>query len=193
MSPPGSARPEVWVVRHGETEWSKSGQHTGRTDIDLTAEGETAARAIGQRLQGESFDVVLSSPLQRARRTAELAGFGDVLEVDADLREWDYGEYEGRRTVDIRETVPDWSIWTHPAEEGESLAEVAARADAVVTRILATEGRVLVVSHGHFSRVLAARWVTLPPEAGQHLVLDTAGLGVLGWYRETPVLRRWNA
>ncbi len=181
------------MVRHGETEWSKSGQHTGSTDIDLTAEGEAAARAIGQRLQGESFDVLLTSPLQRARRTAELAGFGDVLEVDANLREWDYGEYEGRRTVDIRETLQGWSIWTHPAEEGESLAEVAARADAVVARIQAQDGRVLVFSHGHFSRVLAARWLTLPPEAGQHLVLDTAGLGVLGWYRETPVLRRWNA
>lgn len=193
MSPPVSPRPEVWVVRHGETEWSKSGQHTGRTDVDLTTEGEAAARAIRQRLQDESFDVVLTSPLQRARRTAELAGFGDVLEVDADLREWDYGEYEGRRTVDVRETLPGWSIWTHPAEEGESLAEVAARADAVVARIQAQDGRVLVVSHGHFSRVLAARWLTLPPEAGQHLVLDTAGLGVLGWYRETPVLRRWNA
>ena len=188
-----SARPEVWVIRHGETEWSKSGQHTGSTDIELTPQGETIARAVGERLAGEKFDRVLSSPLQRARRTAELAGFGAQVEVDPDLVEWDYGKYEGLRTVDIRKDVPDWSIWTHPADDGESLAQIAARADAVIARICSAEGRVLVFSHGHYLRVLAARWATLPPEAGQHLELDTAAVGILGWYRETPVLRRWNA
>lgn len=189
-----SPQPEVWVVRHGETEWSKSGQHTGRTDVGLTTAGEAAVAAIQERLSGETFDRVLTSPLQRARRTAELAGFGDRIEVDDNLREWDYGVYEGRRTVDIRKDVPDWSIWTHHGGDagGETLAQVAARADAVIAGIRTAEGRVLVFSHGHYLRVFAARWLTLVPETGQHLELATAGAGVLGWYRETPVLRSWN-
>lgn len=188
-----TAQPEVWVVRHGETEWSLTGQHTGATDIALTANGEAVAGEMAPRLKAESFDRVLTSPLQRARRTAELAGYGDVAEVDPDLVEWNYGEWEGQRTVDIRKQVPDWSIWTHHGETGETLAQVAARADAVIARIRSAEGRVLVFSHGHYLRVLAARWVTLAPEVGQHLVLDTSGLGILGWYREVPVLQRWNA
>lgn len=190
-----SPQPEVWVVRHGETEWSTSGQHTGRTDIDLTAAGEESVAAIKEVLAGEQFDRVLSSPLRRSVRTAELAGFGDRLDVVEGLSEWDYGDYEGRRTVDIRKDVPNWSIWTHHGGKagGETLAQVAARADAVIAEIREAEGRVLVFSHGHYLRVFAARWVTLAPAAGQHLVLDTGGLGILGWYRETPVLRRWNA
>lgn len=190
-----SQQPEVWVVRHGETEWSKSGQHTGRTDVELTTAGEAAVGVIKDRLAGEDFARVLSSPLKRSRRTAELAGFGDRVEVVDGLAEWDYGAYEGRRTVDIRKDVPGWSIWTHNGGDagGESLAQVAARADAVIADIRVAEGRVLVFSHGHYLRVLAARWVGLAPDAGQSLLLDTGGLGILGWYRETPVLRRWNA
>jgi len=211
-----SRRPDVWVARHGETEWSKAGRHTGLSDVELTPAGEAAAGEIRQRLQAQwhdlahdqalgqsheqahgqsgdrSFDRVLTSPLRRARRTAELAGFGDLAEVDKDLVEWNYGEHEGRRTVDIRLTVPDWSIWSHGSAEGESLEDVSARADRVIAGLVATDGRVLVFSHGHFLRVLAARWATLAPEAGQHLVLDTARLGVLSWYREVPVLRHWN-
>ncbi|MGD9694121.1 MAG: histidine phosphatase family protein [Thermoleophilia bacterium] len=184
--------PEAWLVRHGETEWSRSGRHTGRTDVPLTEAGEAAARAVRDRLAGERFDLVLVSPALRARRTCEIAGFGDVAVVDPDAWEWDYGDYEGRTTADIRRAEPGWSVWTDPMPGGESLDAVAARADRVVARARAA-GRTLVVSHGHLLRILAARWLGMPPAAGAHLVLGTATLSTLGWERETPALLRWNS
>jgi probable phosphoglycerate mutase len=183
---------EVWLVRHGETEWSRTGRHTGRTDIDLTPEGEHVARALRHRLEGEHFALVLSSPRRRALRTAELAGFSDP-EVDDDLTEWDYGEYEGRTTPDIRTEVPGWTVWTAESPGGESVGEVAARADRVIARILNGPGRSLVFGHGHHLRVLTARWLRQPPALGASLALHTGTVSVLGWERETPVLQSWNA
>lgn len=183
---------EVWLVRHGATEWSESHRHTGRTDVPLTTEGAAAARRVGERLRAERFELVLTSPAQRAFDTAMLAGFRDA-ELDGDIREWDYGAYEGRTTAEEREEVPDWSVWTHPVTDGESVEQVGARADEVIERLHGVDGRVLLFSHGHFSRILAARWLGLPPAAGRHFVLMTATVSVLGWERETPALLRWNA
>jgi probable phosphoglycerate mutase len=182
-------------ARHGETEWSRSGQHTSRTDLPLTARGEEQARALGRALAGRSFGLVLTSPMQRARRTAELAGYGDRAVVDADLCEWDYGVYEGRTTDEIRREVPDWTIWTHPAVGGETAAQVAERADRVLARVRAVhEGGedAIVFGHGHCLRVLAARWVDLGPLDGRRFALATATLSILGHERDTPVLARWN-
>ena len=183
---------EVWVVRHGETEWSATGRHTSTTDVPLTSAGEQAARALAQRLAGTAFDLVLTSPRERARRTAALAGFPDA-EVDDDLSEWAYGDYEGVTTPTIRESVPGWTVWTHPCPGGESAAEVGRRLDRVVARVRNHGGRVLVVGHGHASRVLAARWLEQPVEEGRNFALDTATVSVLGYERETPVVVRWNA
>jgi probable phosphoglycerate mutase len=182
---------ELWVVRHGETEWSAAGRHTSTTDVPLTRAGEDAARLIGERLAGTTFDLVLTSPRRRARHTAELAGFPDA-EVDEDLTEWAYGDYEGVTTATIRETVPGWTVWTHPCPGGESADQVGRRLDRVVARVRALRGRVLVVGHGHASRVLAARWLDQPVEEGRFFRLDTATISVLGYERETPVLVRWN-
>jgi broad specificity phosphatase PhoE len=182
---------ELWLVRHGETAWSRSGRHTSTTDLDLLDEGVRAAAALADRLAGERFDLVLTSPLLRARRTAGLTGFPDAV-VDADLAEWRYGDYEGRTTAEIRTDVPGWSIWTHPAPGGESAGEVAARLDRVVARARGHD-RVLAFSHGHALRALAARWVGLHATDGRLLTLGTASLSVLGFERETPVIRRWNA
>jgi broad specificity phosphatase PhoE len=183
---------ELWVVRHGETEWSATGRHTSTTDLPLTPAGEQAARALARRLAGTAFDLVLTSPRERARRTAALAGFPDA-EVDDDLSEWAYGDYEGITTATIRESVPGWTVWTHPCPGGESAAEVGRRLDRVVARVRTHGGRVLVVGHGHASRVLAARWLDQPVEEGRYFALDTATVSVLGYERETPVLVRWNA
>lgn len=183
---------ELWVVRHGETEWSRDGRHTSTTDLDLTDEGTEVARGLAGRLADQHFDLVLSSPRLRARRTAELAGFTDV-ETTEDLAEWDYGDYEGRTTPEIREDVPDWTIWSHPSPGGESAEEVSARLDRVVQRVRASGGRVIVFSHGHASRVLAARWLGLPATSGRHFVLGTATLSTLAWERESPAVARWNA
>ncbi len=182
---------EVWLVRHGETEWSRDGQHTSVTDLPLTPKGEDQARALRDRLAGERFDRVVSSPLGRAVRTAELAGVA-VDEVDADLHEWRYGDYEGISTPQIRESVPEWSVWTHPTPGGESGDDVAARCDRVIARCRDHGGRTLLVGHGHLHRVLAARWVGEPYAFGRHLLLDTATVSVLGDDRGAPVLRRWN-
>jgi probable phosphoglycerate mutase len=182
---------ELWLVRHGETEWSRSGRHTSVTDLSLTDEGEQVAKGLAARLDGATFDLVLTSPRQRARRTAELAGFGGAT-VDEDLVEWAYGDYEGITTPQIRETVPGWTVWTHPSPGGETAAEVGARLDRVVERARSVE-RTLVFGHGHALRVLGARWLGLPVEAGAHFRLDTATLSVLGWDRETPAILRWNA
>ncbi len=185
---------EVWLVRHGETEWSRDGRHTSVTDLPLTPDGEAVARQVGERLAGEEFDLVLTSPRLRARRTAELIGHHDA-EVDEDLVEWAYGDYEGITTAVIRETVPGWSIWSHPAPGGESAEHVSARLDRVVARAhdRADTGRVLLVGHGHALRALAARWLGLPATDGRLLRLDTATVSVLGYERGSPVVLRWNS
>lgn len=182
---------ELWVVRHGETAWSKAGKHTSTTDLPLTDEGEAVAKTLAGRLGGEEFDLVLTSPRLRARRTAELAGFPDA-EVTDDLVEWDYGAYEGVTTPEIRESVPGWTVWTHPSPGGETAEQVGERLDRVVARARAG-GRVLVFGHGHALRALTARWLGLPVAAGSHFRLDTSTVSVLGWEREVPVVLRWNA
>jgi probable phosphoglycerate mutase len=183
---------DVWLVRHGETEWSRDGRHTGSTDVPLTPEGEAAARELRPRLAGETFGLVLTSPLERARRTAELAGFPDA-ETDEDLVEWRYGDYEGITTDEIRESVPDWTVWTHPCPGGEAAAEVSTRLDRVVTRARREPGDVLLVGHGHALRALAARWLDLPVTDGRLFKLDTGTVSVLGHERETAVLLHWNS
>jgi probable phosphoglycerate mutase len=185
---PGS---EIWLVRHGETEWSRDHRHTSRTDVALTRTGEAAAKSLRDRLARESFDEVVSSPRQRARRTAGLAGFGTPELLD-DLVEWDYGAYEGRTTAEIREQVPGWSVWTHPSPGGESAEQVAQRLDRALGR-LRDGGRVLVFGHGHALRGLTARWLGLPVGDGRLFRLDTATVSVLGYERETPVILRWNS
>jgi probable phosphoglycerate mutase len=188
------ARPdaELWIVRHGETEWSASGRHTSTTEVDLTATGEEAARAVGARLAAATFDLVLTSPRVRARRTAELAGFADAV-VEPDLAEWAYGDYEGVTTPTIRETVPGWTVWTHPCPGGETADEVGGRLDRVIENVRERGGRVLAFGHGHASRVLAARWLGQPVSEGRFFRLDTATVSVLGRERESPVVTRWNS
>ena len=186
-------QPEVWLVRHGETEWSRDGRHTSHTELPLTARGEAEARALAPVLGGVHFDLVLVSPRVRAADTAVLAGHPEA-ESDADLTEWDYGEYEGLTTPAIRESAPGWELWTHPTPGGESEEQVGARADRIIARVLAAAAhRALLVSHGHFLRVLGSRWVGLPPSFGRHLLLRTATLSILGWERDNRTLARWNA
>jgi probable phosphoglycerate mutase len=182
---------QLWLVRHGETEWSASGRHTSRTDLDLTEAGVEAARSVADKLRGTSFARVLSSPLLRARRTAELAGAGSPEQVE-DLREWDYGDDEGLTTAQIRESRPGWTVWRDGPQGGETCAEVGARADRVVELVRAVDGPVLAFSHGHFSRVLGARWLGLEVTDGAHLALSTASVSVLGWERDTPAVLHWN-
>jgi broad specificity phosphatase PhoE len=186
--------PVIYLARHGETAWSLTGQHTGLTDLPLTERGEQNARALRQRLMGLNFRKVFTSPLQRAARTCELAGFGAVAEVDRDLLEWDYGQYEGRRTDEIHAERPDWQLFRDGCPGGESPEDVGARADRVLTRVRAVLGDVLIFSSGHFLRVLAARWLGLEPSAGKYLLLSTASVSALG-YEHTlslPVIRLWN-
>lgn len=185
-------KPEVTLVRHGQTEWSMSGRHTGLTDVPLTDLGRRQADALGQMIEGATFDRVLSSPLSRAWETMELAGLGETAIASGDLVEWDYGDYEGRRTADIRMDIPNWSVWTHPVVGGESIEEVAERTDRVIDTIRQAEGSVVVFAHGHVLRILAARWMDLAPTAGKALSLDTATRSTLGWERENPVIRTWN-
>jgi broad specificity phosphatase PhoE len=186
--------PEVYLARHGETAWTITGQHTGRTDIPLTARGEQNALSLRQRLNGVTFAKVLVSPLSRARRTCELAGFGDIGEVASELHEWDYGDYEGRRTADIRQERPGWDLFRDGGPGGESVAAVGARADRVIARLRAVDGHVLLFSHGHFLRVLAARWLGLPAGDARLFVLSTAALSILGYEHtlEEPAIRLWN-
>ncbi len=183
---------ELWLVRHGPTAWSEAHQHTSVTDLPLLPEGEAKARQVAPRLQEVAFDLVLTSPRLRARRTAELTGFADA-EVDEDLVEWAYGDYEGRTTAEIRETVPGWTVWTHPSPAGETAEQVGARLDRVVARARAAGGRTLAFAHGHSLRVLAARWLGLPAQDGRLFRLDTATISTLGYERETPVVLRWNS
>jgi broad specificity phosphatase PhoE len=185
------AADEVWLVRHGETEWSRDGRHTSTTDLPLTADGERVASSLRERLDGEPFSLVLTSPRERARQTARLTGHPEA-EVDDDLAEWDYGDLEGRTSEEIRRTYPGWTIWTGPVPGGETAEQVAARLDRVVERCRAADGRVLLFGHGHALRALAARWLDLPVTEGRHLRLDTATVSVLGFERETHVVLRWN-
>lgn len=186
--------PRIFFARHGETQWSKSHRHTGLTDIPLTERGEDNARRLGKSLAGIHFSAVYSSPLKRAWRTCELAGFGANARVDNNLVEWDYGEYEGRTSDEIRQQHPRWDVFLDGCPGGESLAQMSKRADQVVTRLRDAEGDVLLFSHGHFLRVFAARWLNLEPVVGRCLYLNTAALSVVGFEhgREDPVIRLWN-
>ena len=187
-----STAQEIVLIRHGETAWSKTGQHTGRTDLELTDSGRLAASALTSRLAGRSFAGVLVSPLRRAWDTCELAGLAARSEPEPDLQEWDYGRYEGRTTADIRSERPGWSIWTDGVPGGETLDEVAARADRVIARAQAMDGTVALVAHGHLLRILAARWVGAKATFGSSLALGPASISVLGHERDTPVLLHWN-
>lgn len=185
-------QPTVTLVRHGQTEWSKTGRHTGLTDVSLTELGRQQARALGDMIGRGEYALVQSSPLIRAWQTMELAGFGEVGEPNPDLVEWDYGEYEGISTAEVREEIPRWTVWTHPVREGETIEEVGERADEVIADLVDSDGPILLFAHGHFLRVLAARWLGLHPDAGQRFSLSTATVSVLGWERENRVLESWN-
>ncbi len=186
--------PEVYLARHGETAWSLEGRHTGRTDIPLTERGERNGRLLRGRLEGITFTEVLVSPLQRARRTCELAGFAAVAKVAPDLVEWDYGDYEGRLTADVRRERPGWYLFRDGCPGGESLAAVGARADRVIARLRLVGGRVLLFGHGQFFRILGARWTGLTTEDARHLVLFTASLSILGYEHtlDDPAIILWN-
>ena len=188
------ALPVVYLARHGETAWTISRQHTGVTDLPLTAQGEAEAVRLGERLEGLRFVAVLTSPLRRAVRTCELAGFGSRAEVEPDLMEWNYGTYEGRTSADIHAERPDWRLFRDGCPGGETAADVGARADAIIGEAHAVAGNLLIFSSSHVLRVLAARWVGLPPEGGANFVLDTASLSILGHEHDLtePVIRRWN-
>ena len=183
-----------YLARHGETAWTITGQHTGRTDLQLTEQGESNALRLGERLSGLAFAKVFTSPLVRARRTCELAGFGSVAQIDSDLLEWDYGEYEGQLTVDILKERPDWQLFRDGCPGGESPQQVAARADRVVNRLRAITGDALIFSSGHFLRVLATRWIGIEPINGKSLMLGTASLSALGYENSIsrPAIRMWN-
>ena len=183
---------ELWLVRHGETEWSRTGKHTSTTELPLTEDGVRVATTLRDRLAGVGFDLVLTSPRQRARRTAELAGFPDA-EVDDDLAEWDYGDYEGVTTPEIRKTVPGWTVWSHPSPGGETAQQVSDRLDRVVARVREQGGRCLAFGHGHATRALTARWLEQPVDEGRLFKLDTSTISVLSFERETPVIQRWNS
>jgi probable phosphoglycerate mutase len=191
-SSPNSFTQEVMLVRHGETEWSRAGKHTGRTDVPLTDRGREQALAVGEALRGREFALVLTSPLQRAADTCRLAGFGDQAQERDDLVEWDYGAYEGRTTEEIRKERPGWLVWDDELPGGETLAQVGVRADRVIAEARAAEGDVLLFAHGHVLRILAARWLGLEPRAGRLFALDPATLSTLGYEHETAVLRVWN-
>jgi probable phosphoglycerate mutase len=190
---------ELWLIRHGETEWSAAGRHTGRTDIPLTEHGRQCAVELGKFLAGTKFQAVLRSPMLRARETCEIAGFGDVAVVDEGLMEWDYGVYEGRTSQEIQAQIPGWSVWKDPIVGGESVEQVGARADGVIARALAAAGpqtddvvRVALFAHAHILRILAARWIGLAPRDGSLFALGTGSVSVLGFERETRVIQHWN-
>lgn len=189
--PPTPTDRKLWLGRHGETEWSLSGQHTGRTDIPLTDNGRKAAKALAPILDSIDFSLVLSSPLSRARDTAALAGF-DGPEIDDDLLEWDYGDYEGATTREVRETVPGWSIWSHGAEGGETSEDVATRVDRVISRVRLTDGPCIVFGHVHALRVLTARWLGLDARDGRLFALAAGAISVVGYEHEWPTIRLWN-
>lgn len=183
----------VFICRHGETEWSRSGQHTSTTDLPLTDKGEKQVEALAKRLEGIEFTKVFCSPLLRARQTCEIAGLMGEAVIDDDLFEWRYGDYEGIKTVDIRKTVPNWSVFTHGCPNGESVEDVKIRADNMIEKIQGIDGDVAIFSSGHFSRVLTARWLNLPVVAGRHFILNTGTLSILTFEREAPAIKMWNA
>ena len=185
-------QPSLTLIRHGDTEWSLGGRHTGWTDIPLVESGRRQAAQLGGRLRGRSFSLVLSSPLSRALETCRLAGFGDAVATDPDLREWNYGDLEGRTSDEMRGSMPGWTIWSGPVPGGESAEEVGRRADRVIARALAAGGEVAIFAHGHLLRVLAARWLGLAAESGALFELATATLSRLGWERERRVIELWN-
>jgi probable phosphoglycerate mutase len=182
----------VVLARHGETEWSRSLRHTGKTDLPLTEEGRRQASALGPRLKGWTFSLVLTSPLQRALETCRLAGYGEQAQVRPDLLEWDYGRYEGLTTPQIQEIQPDWSLWRDGCPGGEQAADVGRRTDRVIAEVRGVDGDVLIFAHGHVLRVLTARWLGEPPETGRHYALQTATLSVLSYEHTDPVIRLWN-
>jgi len=184
---------DVVLVRHGETEWSLSGQHTGRTDIPLTERGRQQARLLEPLLSTANFALVLSSPLRRARETCELAGLGPRMQLEPDLMEWNYGEYEGLTSKQIKRTAPNWMVFTDGCPGGETPEQVGTRVDRLIDRIRPVGGRVALFAHGHLLRVFVARWIGFPPSAGQHFLLDTSTVGVLGYYQGVPAVKRWNA
>ena len=186
---------ELWLVRHGETEWSLSGAHTSHTDIPLTDHGKRRAEELRDYLKGTEFAAVLVSPMQRARETCAIAGFGDQAEIEDGLKEWDYGVYEGKTTKEIRETEPGWNVWTATIRDGETVEHVGQRADGVIARALKAggdAGKVALFAHAHILRILAARWIGLPANGGGLLALGTGSVSVLGWERETRVIEHWN-
>ena len=184
--------PELWLIRHGETEWSVSGRHTGRSDLPLTQRGEWQAELLKAPLAARTFAAVLTSPLRRARDTCRIAGYAFVAVADENLMEWDYGDYEGRTLDEIRKARPGWKLWRDGVPNGETAAQVGARADLAIARALSAGGDVALFAHGHLLRVLASRWVGLPPTAGGLLALDTASVSMLGYDREDRVIRHWN-
>lgn len=183
---------EIWLIRHGETEWSLSGAHTGRTDIPLTARGEQSARCLRPALHEHTFAAVFTSPLQRALETCKLAGFEDEAVIDPNLMEWWYGDYEGRSSAEIQETRPGWSIWKDGVVNGETIGEVAARAQAVIARALSVDGDVLLFAHGHLLRILTACWLELAPQTGRHFALETGRICRLGFEKQHRVILGWN-
>jgi probable phosphoglycerate mutase len=183
---------EIWLVRHAETEWSLRGLHTGRTDVSLTDPGRARARELAAVLRDRRFALVLTSPLGRARETAALAGLGEAAQPREDLMEWDYGDYEGITTAEIRETDPDWYLWRDGVPGGETADEVAARCDRIIAEVLSVDGDVAIVAHGHVLRALSARWVEEPVRLGGRLFLSTGSYSVLGFEREVRVIRHWN-
>jgi broad specificity phosphatase PhoE len=192
LNPPIDENMKLWLIRHGETEWSLSGAHTSRTDIPLTERGKERAARIRTYLAQRKFSLVLTSPLQRARETCRIAGYADVARVEENLREWDYGIFEGRTTADIRKDQPDWSIWDSPVPEGEPVEHVAARAQKVIDRALETGGDVALFAHAHILRILAGTWLGLEPRAGRLFALGTGSVSTLGFERETRVISTWN-
>jgi len=184
---------KIYLIRHGETEWSRDGKHTGVTDVSLTDHGRQTARSLQPVLAREQFVLVLTSPLQRARETCDLAGLAKDSRVEPDLMEWNYGDYEGLTTKQIQSAKPGWSVFHHGCPGGETPEQVGGRANRVLAKVRATDGNVALFAHGHVLRVIAARWVNQPPSFGEHLLLDTATLSVLGYYYDTPALKAWNA
>jgi broad specificity phosphatase PhoE len=184
--------PQIWLVRHGETKWSLSGQHTGRTDLPLTAAGEQQAREIGEFLKGRRFATVLTSPMLRARETCRLAGFSENALLDPNLEEWNYGEYEGKTSSEIQSQRPGWSLWKDGVPGGESIEQVAARAQAVIDRVLTGSGDALLFAHGHILRILLSRWLGLPPQDGRLFALGTASASTLGYEHQTRVITHLN-
>ena len=183
---------ELWLFRHGETEWSLSGAHTGRTDLPLTDAGRQRAAAIGRYLAGRQFALVLTSPMERAMETCRLAGYGDVAQIDPNLQEWDYGDYEGRKTADIRKERPGWFLWRDGVPNGETIEQVVERAEAAIDRAMKAGGDVALFAHGHILRILTACWLDLRPDDGRLFALSTASVSVLGYEHETRVISRWN-